>query len=232
MLACVHCGMPVEPHELQPGGVCQFCTTYAFEEDQIPDHFVDSHGSDLAGAVLSALRAYRDNDPSKEEDKRPAQIQIHKDDVNDVIKMNGFVKDILDVAAKQFDRGSDANRSIMTLFEQINGFTEGILAKAKRMESGHRTAPILFSKMESEAYYKILDLAHKLYGKFMVPWFRTKAKKDWPEWRKIFYENAWHLGSFCRYGRPAKSPSPWLLGEREPLEDDPMGNTPIGEEGL
>ncbi len=233
MALCIHCGVSLSHNEVQPGGVCQFCTSFV-DDGFVPDRYQDSYpyqDGDLASVVLQALRSYQDNDPSgHEERKRPSQIQINKDDVNDVLKMNGFVKDVLDVAAKQFAPGSAERRAVMTLFDQMNGFNEGILEKAKRMESGHRTTPILFSKMESESYFHLLDLAHKLYGKFILAWFKTKAKKDWPEWRRIFYENAWHLGSFCRYGHPAKSPSPWILGQREPLDDDPFGTVPIGEE--
>jgi hypothetical protein len=208
--------------ETRAESVCGFC--------RIRSGTYRSNGPSLREDVVGVISSVFGENPPKEEQKRPAQISIYKEDVNDVLKMNGFVKDVIDVAAKQFASRSPEAGFIRTLFGQMNSFTEEIMAKAKKMSGGSYMTPILFSKMESESIYRILDTAERLYGKFIIQWFRTKSKKDWPEWRKIFYENAWHLGSFVRHGRPAKNPSPWLTGERPPLDDDPFGKIPIGKE--
>lgn len=205
------------------GDFCGFCRTTAFSDPTISAVY----------EALSAFQSYADN-PVSEPPKRPPQISINEEDINDVLKMNGFVKDVIDVAIKQMmgKNQNEAARALKILFDDLNSFNEDILEHAKKfaMNKG-RFAPILFSTGASQRLYNILDFAESLYGKFIRQWFLTKQKKDWAAWRKIFYECAWHLGSFVRKGRPAKDPSPWILGTRPPLEDDPFGPAvPIGKE--
>lgn len=215
--------------------VCSFCL--GFGEDKVWD--VDRSEGDVIDAVSflwSAFPDYLDNPTDEEKAKRPSQIIIEEDDVNDVTMMNTFVRDVVAVAMKGFSRGSRERQALEVLDGQISDFQNMVVEKAKRFERargvrGARPGPILLSKLESESIYRILDLIEHIYGKYIRQLFLTKSKQDWPAWRKIFYMNAWHLGSFVRHGRPAKVPSPWVTGKRPPLEDDPFGNVPIGQEG-
>jgi hypothetical protein len=214
--------------------VCLFCKDESsFIGSELPE--ANPYAS-VDDSVSSILREYADNaeKTSPHAEERPAQIVIEEDDVNDTLKLNTFVRDILDVGIKRFQNGSPEYLMMDGLYNSMNDFTDMIVEKAKRFEVArkHKTrmAPILFSKMESQSLYRILDMVEKMYGKFVRNWFLTKAKKDWPAWRKIFYEGAWNLGSFVRHGRPAKNPSPWLLGTRQPLDEDPLAKYPLGQE--
>jgi hypothetical protein len=173
---------------------------------------------------------------------RAAQIVIPLGQKDEILVMNGWIKDILYIALKQYPEKSDDPKDIdyrrmvqgmIDNLDAINALLEKKFEmKAKALRAGSSGAKtILLSVGESVLYYSVLDIAESAYGRYIRPWFLTKEKREWPAWRERMYSAAWHLGHLVRHGNPAPGVSPWILREREPMDDDPFGSTPLGQEG-
>jgi hypothetical protein len=215
MVTCRVCGM-----ETSGQSVCGFCKAGT---KVTPDLHTFRR---LVDAIVH--RGYADNvrQPT-EQPSQPANIKIPQEQIDDILRMNEWMKDILDLAYKRFPPGTQLYVLRAFAIDAINDVN--LLLKSKQ-RFDPRALPVIVDKEWTDKYWKVLELIEHTYGRLVPKWFESKPQAELKRQRMLLYINLWHLGHLYRHGYPALSVSPWLTGERKPLAGDPFGSVPVGQE--
>lgn len=179
-------------------------------------------------------RLYTENDPRHTQPppppERPANLIVGHEQVDDAIRLIEFMIDILQIAYGKYEQGTQRYTLRVTATEILGDFINLLEAKRKDEDPRRKTTGIIVSKQDTDKIYPIIELVEHTFGRYIKRYFELFEREDWRKVRIEFYINAWHLGSMYRHGTMAVATSPWLLGERKPLQGDPFGDTPIGQE--
>lgn len=193
------------------------------------DEFFDLLDEEIGRAVR-----YRQNPRTRQptqEPERPTNIVVEHEQVDDFVRINNLMKELLDAAYGEYEpEGRMGKLATLRIVSQgvIDDVTEYVLDHRKPPSpTGQRHAPIIVEKGMTDRYYPIVVLIEHSYGRVYPKWLKSKPSNDMMKARRQFYNDVWHIGHLYRHGTPAISTSPWILGERRAIQGDPMGDRPI-----
>lgn len=228
---CPTCGRTVDEEEIavfRDGGIqCSYCSS-----SQGDTTFEDDEFSRLIHSALSEMEEgeyFNNPRPEQEQPEAPLNITMQFEQADDAIRLNEFIIDVLNILYGQYPPGTQLWTLRIISEETVNEVSEAIEnVVLRRMNTTLRT-PIIIEKGLSNKYWLLANLIEHVYGKRRVIWdyIGSVADKGALERRKMFYSHIWHIGSIYRRGHLATTTSPWLLGQRKPLDGDPFGDRPI-----
>lgn len=210
---CAGCGVSIAS-ELGlvegPDGapLCVFCAPYDPDREDVAILFLHDLGEDLVRAQRKPkMGAHKD-----EVWKKPARMVVEASRAETALRLNAFLKKLLDLLYEDVRAGSPYARvrdQSKLVIDDVSRFIE-----AKLEADPARTSSIIVTDQVFDRYYAILDLLQNRYVVAHKKWIEASPDKEAARFES--YGHFWNLGSLIRLGHLADRPAPWVTGAEKP----------------
>lgn len=186
--------------------VCLFCAPYDPDREDLAVLLLHDAEVELSGRS-PRMGAHKD-----EVWKKPARIVIEAPRAETALRMNAFLKSLLDVLYEDARRDSpyaqvrDRSKAVI---DDVSRFIE-----AKLEADPGRTGAIVITDQLFDRYYAILDLLQNRYVIAHKKWIESSPDKELARFES--YGHFWQLGALIRMGHLADRPAPWVTGAEKP----------------
>lgn len=207
MTLCSHCGIDLQPHEVEgsPGKpVCMFCTGFADTNGESDtkwrEHAIGQFNIAMGNALSSS--EYLDNPGAVPGHN---MYTVHQEEVKRFIELNNFLQDMFLAAFGSAPQNSTSERALY----QITGALQAASQRAeKHFRTPGKAAQPLFvidgavdeGGPEATEYLTIVRTAQANYAKFQRVYYETRqsiqamkqAQADAPKWFAMIGHMAMH----------------------------------------
>lgn len=189
---------------------CIFCAEYDPDREDLAVLFLHDAQDDLLRRRARSsphMGAHKD-----EVWKKPVRITFEAARAETAVRLNAFLKTLLDLlyedarAGSPYARVRDQSKAVI---DDVSRFIE-----AKLEADPGRTGSIIITDQLMDRYYAILDLLQNRYVIAHKKYIESVPDKETARFQS--YGHFWNLGSLIRLGHLADRPAPWVTGAEKP----------------